>query len=78
MVRFQIPTVQPFCLALRAELPWQFALLWHGLHQCFGELENVSLNQTLHDLQELLHDHRDALVPSQLGHATEVGHSDKT
>lgn len=63
---------------LTKPLPWEFALLWHGLHQSLGELQNVTLDEAFHDLEQLLHDNGDALVAQKLGHTPEVWHADET
>ena len=50
-------------------IPWQLALLWHGLHERLGEVEDVALDQALDDLQQLLDHHGDALkIPKLTTH----------
>ena len=56
---------------------WQLAIFWHRLHEGPGELEDVPLYQTLHHLQQLLHDNSNTLITQEFGHAVEVDRPNK-
>ena len=56
----------------------KLALLWHSLHQGLGEVKDITLDETLDDLEKFLDDDGDALVAKELGHAPKVGHANET
>lgn len=50
----------------------EFAKLWHGLHQRFCELQQIALDQTLGNLEQLFHHNCNALITQQLASHAEV------